>query len=209
LKKGDINTYVKSTNAILHRLDDDGIAESLRILRKLNQHTSVTTLIKAADKLEKTGDALDAERMLAYAGHESESARAGVYYKKLCGVMNPSDHILQCLAEFSYRLKRYDRVIKHIQAMKEPDSGDRSIQWQALIASGAADVAEQLIVTYLKEHEDCFEGWYQLARIKVKTGETDSARKYLLRAFDTGFYDLDRIGQDPSLQKIYDSFSNQ
>ncbi len=207
LKKGDVKTYVKSTNAILHRLDCDRIAESLQTLRRLSQYASVDAIVKAVDKLDKANDALDAERMLAYERSGKDAATASLLYKRLQGLASPSDHVLQCLAEYCCQKQRYEKAIQYVQAMKNAGSTDLYIQWHALIAGDALDVAEQLIEQYLSDHQDCFEGWYQLARIHVKKKQLKTAGDLLMQALEAGFVDLDRMDDEPRLKALYDSLT--
>jgi len=207
LKKGDVKTYVKSTSAILHRLDCDRIAESLQTLRRLNQYASVDAILKDVDKLDKTNDTLDAERMLAYERSGKDTATASLIYKRLQGPTSPSDHVLQCLAEYCCQQQRYEKAIQYVQAMKNVGSMDLFIQWHALIAGDALDVAEQLIEKYLRDHQDCFEGWYQLARIHVKKEQLETAGDLLMQALEAGFVDLDRMDEEPRLKALYDSLT--
>lgn len=208
LKKGDIKTYVRSTLAVLHRLDSFQIAESLKTLRKLRQNKNVDTILKSAEKLEKMGDELDAERMIAYCRSEKNRAKATLLYKRLRNITNPSDHVLHCLAEYCIKIMEYDIAVQYIQSIKEKDIFDIKMLWIALIEKKELNIAEYLIEKYLLDNQDCFEGWYQLARIKAMTGHSKEAKEYLRRSLETGFTDLDELGNEQELKKVYNAISN-
>lgn len=205
LKKGDIKTYVKSTLSVLHRLNSNEIAESLKVLRKLRQYDSVKSILKSADKLQKVSDELDAERMLSCANTDKDTA--SIIYRRLAGKAAVSDHILHCLAEYCMKTGALDRVIKHISDIDTKEITDMELLWTALIEKNEIDIAEQLIESYLQDNQDCFEGWFQLAKINAKRNDTDAAKEFLVHALEAGFTDIDLIESDRHLAEIYRSIS--
>ena len=205
LKKGDIKTYVKSTLSILHRLDSDEIAESVKILRKLRQYEDVKVILKSADKLQKVSDELDAERMVANA--HTDKDKASIIYRRLSGKASTSGHILHCLAEYCMKTGAADNVIKHISDIDKKEIADMELLWTALIEKNEIDIAEQLIESYLQDNQDCFEGWFQLAKINAIRGDKDAAKEFLIHALEAGFPDIDLIENDQHLKEIYNAIS--
>lgn len=205
LKKGDIKIYVKSTLSIMHRLDSNEIAESLKVLRKLRQHENIKAVLKSADKLQKVSDELDAERMLAYAGTDKD--KASIIYRRLAGKAGVSDNILHCLAEYCMKTGALDNVIKHIGDIDNKEIAGMELLWSALIEKNEVDIAEQLIESYLQDNQDCFEGWCQLAKISAMKNDKEKAKEFLLHALEAGFTDIDLIESDQHLAEIYSSIS--
>ena len=208
LKKGDIKTYVKSTLAILHRLDSKEILESLKVLRKLRQHESIDRILKSADKLGTSSNELDVERMLVYARSDKNKDKAEIIYRRLSGKAPASAHTLHCLAEYCMKIEDYDSAIKHISDIDNKEVSDMELLWDVLVEKKEIDTAEQLIESYLQDNQDCFEGWYQLARIRSIRSDKGKAKDCLLRALEAGFTDLDLLDKDPQLKEIYDTIAN-
>ncbi len=207
LEKGDITVYVKSTLAVLHRLESIDIAESMRKLRQLGLYDDIGTILKSAEEYDKTGDELDAERMLAYIYSKKEMTKASLLYKKVQGVLSPSDHVLYCLAEYCIYETNYDAAIRYLQSIKFNDMYSMKLLWTAHIEKKEIDSAEYLIEEYLLNNQDCFEAWYQLAKIKAMKKQKKEAREYLLRAMETGFTDFDLLDRENELKRIYKTIS--
>ncbi len=207
LKKGDIKTYVKSTCAVLHRLDDLKIAESLHVLRKMQLYHDIDTIISLVDKLKREHDEIDAEKMLAYYRSNKKKTQASLLYKRISGIISPSDHILGCLADYCVLSGVYDKAIHYVHAIKEKDALDFKLVWIALIEKKELKMAEKVITIFLNNNQDCFDGWYHLARLNVMTGQPEKAQKYLVRALETGFIEFDQIEKEPQLKRIYNSLS--
>ncbi|MGD9200798.1 MAG: tetratricopeptide repeat protein [Chitinispirillia bacterium] len=203
LKKGDISSYVKATLAILNHLSGTQIAQTVKMLRKLNQDKSINDIIQSADRLEKQGDEIDAERMLLYYKNKKERVNAQLLYKKLSNMDKPSDHVLHCLAFFCIYLSQFEKAIGYLQQIQNKDISDNLLLWSALIENKELSVAEKNIVNYLNKHQDCFEGWYLLAKIMAKEGKYAKSEEYLMRAFETGYADLGQLETDKDLLMIY------
>jgi tetratricopeptide (TPR) repeat protein len=206
LKKGDIKTYTRSTCSILHRLEVESIAESLRVLRRLKQFEAVDTIIRQADALDLKGDLLDAERLLAYQRQGSGSA-AGIIYKRLNSIARPPNPVLHCLAEYCFSTSRFDAALQPLRTMVEAEPEDHLLLWKSLSATGAGIEAEERIQRYLRDHPDYFEAWFQLARVRASRNDEAGARECLLRAMETGFNDLDQIENEPMVKRIFASIT--
>jgi tetratricopeptide (TPR) repeat protein len=207
LEKGDIKVYVKSTLAVLHRLDSMQITESLKKLRQLELYEDIYVILESAEEFEKEGDELDAEAMLAYMHSKKDKSKASLLYKKVQGVLNPSDHVLYCLAVYCMNEHNYDAAVRYLQSIKHNDMYSAKLLWAAHIEKKEVDSAEGLIEEYLLDNHDCFEAWYQLAKIKAIKKQKKEAQEYLLRAIETGFTDFDMLDGENELKKIYKSIS--
>ncbi len=204
LLKGDIETYVKSTLAIIHRLDADIIADSILKLNRLQQHKYVDEILKLADKLGKQSDLLDAQRLLAYKRKNYSGGKIAAIYKRLISLEDAPDAIRSALAEFSMQNKRYDETVRQVEKIHLKDNSSLKLQWQALIGRGEVTKAERQIRKYLLSHQGCPECWYLLAVIAVKRDRMDEARGHLTKAAENGFADLDMLSSQPALAAIYD-----
>lgn len=207
LEKGDITVYIKSTLAVLHRLNGLDIAESLRKLRQLGLYDDMYTIIKSAEDLEIKSDELNAEGMLTYLYSEKEKSKASLLYKKVQGILNPSDQVLYCLAEYCVHENNFDAAIRYLRSIKINDMYSVKLLWSAHIEKGELDSAEHIIQEYLLDNQDYFEAWYQLAKIKAIKNQKKEAQEYLLRAIETGFTDFDLLDNENELKKIYKSIS--
>ena len=83
LLKGDIDSYVKSTLAVIGRLHSEAVAESLMVLRELNHGDHIDELLLKADSLNLAGDEIDAERLLAYQRTDSYPGKILAIGKRL------------------------------------------------------------------------------------------------------------------------------
>jgi tetratricopeptide (TPR) repeat protein len=202
LVKGDIDGYVKSTIAVLSRLDAAAISESAMVLRELAHFAEADDLINRAESLGISGDEFDAERMLANTGKSSGLGTAAALYKRLSGGSNQSDHVLTCLALYAYQGKRLDDAMAFARRCASRDATLESMLWEGLIAARKVNEAEEAIQDYLRHHVDCPPAWFLLAKIRAAEKETSQARQYLARALESGFSDMEKIGEDPALQEI-------
>lgn len=206
LVKGDIDGYVKSTLAVLPRLDEAAISESAMVLRELDHFTEADAIIRRAESLGMAGDEFDAERMLAL-GRRKGADGAGssaALYKRLQAATKPSDHVLSCLALYAYRSGRLGEAVilakrcgKH-----DEDATLAAIVWEGLIAAQQIDEAEGAIQEFLRRHVDCPSAWFLLAKIRAGQNQPAEAKHYLARALESGFSDFEKIGSDSALQEI-------
>jgi tetratricopeptide (TPR) repeat protein len=207
LIKGDIPTYVRATLAVLHRLDAGAVTDAMRRLRELGYHEGVDSIIKLADKLAMTGDDLDGERLLAYSRVSRNDGRGRALHRRLNSLPQKSDALRLCLAEYEYRTHAYDKTLEQLDNVTSHELSYHLLLWKAMIGMHQQDKVCGLIETYLDEHDDCFEGWFLLARAKLATKGRDEARESLVRALQNGFADFDAIGEDAGLKALYDELS--
>jgi len=204
LAKGDIEAYVKSTIAVLPRLDEAAISESVMVLRELSHFGEADDLLARAEAQGMTGDEVDAERMLAAKRKGSGAGIAASLYKRLRTLTRPSDHVLTCLALFAYANGRLDDANGFARRCAARDATLEAMLWEGLIEKDMVDEAEKAIRSYLGRsgNEDCPVAWFLLAKISATRQQTIDSRTCLARAFECGFSDFDKIAAEPALQEI-------
>jgi tetratricopeptide (TPR) repeat protein len=207
LLKGDIPTYVKSTLAILRRLDDSAVAESLKCLRELKYDTGVEAVIKMADKLDLHTDGVEAERMLFLLRKKSSDVKSRMIYVRLCAVVKPANSIALCLSEYEYLTGKYDAAFARLKKVDAADPSKYRLMWLSAAACGKPAEAEKIAREYLNLHEDCFDAWFMLARICAETGRKQEAKESLVKAIENGFTGTDEISASFELEAIYNSLN--
>jgi tetratricopeptide (TPR) repeat protein len=209
LVKGDLNTFIRATLAILPRLSDEVLAKSIEILYELNQISKAEDILNQADRLGRTGNELDLQRLLIYHRKKIHPGKITAIYKNLSAMDTKSESIKKGLARFS--LETHDEVsaIKYVQEMTEPDSAAQSILWRALIARNEIDEAVHQIQMHIKDNPDAFECWFLLARIEAMRGNNSRAEKYLIRSLENGFTSLDELNDCSELKKIFENLTKK
>jgi tetratricopeptide (TPR) repeat protein len=209
LVKGDVDAYVKATIAVFTRLDADAVGESVMVLRELGHDAEADDLLRRADESGISGDALDAERMIA-AQRTNENAKALLLYNKLrARKTRLSDHVLMCCALYAQAQGNLSDAVEFVNKCVKPDIRCETIRWDSLIRSQLYDEANRLMNIYLQEHDDCFMAWFFSAQIAAYNGNADDARQFLVRALENGFSDMERITGDPALSELYFSLQKQ
>jgi tetratricopeptide (TPR) repeat protein len=208
--KGDIATYVRATLAVMHRLEDEDIADAVGRLRELQHLDQVDTILAQADKLGKSGDELDAERMLAYhrsGNSASSSPSASMLYQRLARLSNPSEHVRYCLAWYSLITDKPDRAARFLEELDGEQEGVRKLQWRVMIAQRRFDEVEQALEQYLEKNPTCFDAWFQLARMEAARGNIRTATLHMKNARTHGLSAADIADENPELKKIFDKQS--
>jgi tetratricopeptide (TPR) repeat protein len=203
LLKGDITLYLQATLALLQRLDGAQIAESISTLRTMGNFAHVDRIIHAAEGLAPDNEELNAERLLAYLRSGPIGGRETAIYRRLSALQTPGDTIRYSLATYALETGDLDKAHAIIAAVKEPGLPHRLLQWRIAIGRSEWSNAESQIRGYLADHEDCFEGWFLLARAMAAQGRKDYARISLLKALETGFVDQAQIAADSALNAIF------
>jgi tetratricopeptide (TPR) repeat protein len=205
LLKGDVESYAKSTLAVVTRLTPEALAESLMVLREFEHFDKVDELLCRLDADAIAGDELDAERLLAYQRTDSYPGKIIALSKRLREVSSPSEHVRSCLARYAYDVREYSGALRHLESLGEPRMSDRKLLWQACIALSQYDKVQKLLREYLDDHNDCFDAWYFLAVVKIKRNEKEAAREFLIKALEFGFSDIEMLEKDEGLKTIFDS----
>jgi tetratricopeptide (TPR) repeat protein len=206
--KGDIPTYIKSTLAVLRKLDNSSITESLRCLRELKCQSGVEAILKLADKLEISGDGIDAERLLAYNSLAEKESECRAIYRRLLALASPPETISLCMAEYEFGIGKYEKALGRIERTGGDDSSGVRLKWMSLLSLGRTGEAEKIVRDYLSSHSDCFDAWFTLAGICADSNRNSEAKECLVMAMETGFTDMDSMGKYPALQKIFKSIAD-
>jgi len=207
LVKGDLTTFMRATLAILPRLSDTALAQSIDVFYELNQMSNADELLLQADRLGRTGNELDAERLLLYHRNGIHQAKVASIYKALSALSEKSESIKKCLARYALETGDFDTAIKYIEHMSSPGSAEYSILWRALLAKKETDKARESIQNYIKDNPDSYECWFFLARIEAERGNSIRAEKFLVRALENGFTNLEELSCNVELKKIFDSLA--
>ncbi|MBD3344990.1 MAG: tetratricopeptide repeat protein [Chitinivibrionales bacterium] len=208
LAKGDVSTYVKATRAILTRLSGDSLAESLAILRRFKNNDLLDDLLEQVDQADKHSVKLDAERLLACQRKEPASTKVRMLLKKLSSTPEPIPEVTCALAEYYLTDKKFEKAYELLQSIFDDDISHNILIWRSLIFLKRWKNAEETVNAYLRNHPDCSECWFYLAKIKASCGNRDEAEKMLIKAFEHGFSDLGLIEEDTLLNEIYGAMSN-
>lgn len=209
LVKGDLGTFMRATLAILPRLDDTELARSIEVFYELNQLSKAEDLLLQADRLGRTGNSLDVERLLIYHRKGIHPAKVSSIYKQLSALEEKSDLIKRGLARYALEISDNDTAIKYIEQISSPDSAEYSILWRALLAKNETDKAKESIQNYIKDNPDSYECWFFLARIEAENGNNIRAEKFLVRSLENGFTNLEELNDNVHLKKIFDSMASR
>ncbi len=209
LVKGDLNTFMRATLAILPKLSDESLAKSIEMFYELNQLSKADDLLTQADRLGRSGNEIDLQRLLIYHRKGIHQGKVAGIFKKLSNLVEKSEAIKKGLARYSLESGDNDTAIHYIKQMTQPDSVGHSILWRALLAKKETDEARGSIQNYIRENPDSFECWFLLARIEAERGNIAKAEKYLVRSLENGFTNLDELNDCPELKKIFDSLASK
>jgi tetratricopeptide (TPR) repeat protein len=205
LLKGDIESYAKSTLAVSGRLTQEAFAESLMVLRELGHFDKVDDILCKLDDDGVTGDDIDAERLLAYQRTDSYPGKIIALSKRLKAISSPSDHLRSCLGRYAFDVEDFEAALGYLESISVLRMSDRKLRWQTCIALSMLDKAQKLLREYLDEHNDCFDAWYFLAKVKTLRDEPKAAREFLIKALEFGFSDMEMLEKDKKLKEIFDS----
>jgi tetratricopeptide (TPR) repeat protein len=209
LAKGDLNTFIRATLAILPRLDEEMLARSIEILFEHNQIEKAEEILAQADRLGLKGDALDLQRLLIYQRKKSNSGKAESIYKRLSEKSALTDQIRKGLARYALHNNDYDTAIAHIEKMAESDSASKSILWRALLARKEERKVKQLVQLYIKDDPDYFDSWFMLAVIEASRGNRIRAERFLIKALENGFTNIEELNQYSHLKQIFETLVPQ
>lgn len=208
LAKGDINTFIRATLAILPKLSAQTLAQSIEILYELNQIEKAEEILDQADRLGLKGDHLDLQRLLIYQRKKINPGKVIAIYKRLSDIIEPSDQIRKGLARYALNNEDFDNAIFHIEKIKNPDSASYSILWRALLARKDERRVKQLIQVHIKNDPDYFDSWFILAKIEASRGNRVRAERFLIKALENGFTNMEEIERSEQLKPIFDSLTH-
>ncbi len=209
LAKGDLNTFIRATLAVLPRLDEQTLAQSIEILFEHNQIEKADEILTQADRLGRKGDALDLQRLLIYQRKKDNSGKVDAIYKHLSDKSELTDQIRKGLARYALHNNDFDTAIAHIEKMAESDSTSKSILWRALLAKKEERKVKQLVQLHIKEDPDYFDSWFVLAVIEAFRGNRIRAERFLIKALENGFTNMEELNQYSHLKQIFESLAPQ
>lgn len=207
LLKGDLNTFVRATFAILPRLSEAELAKSVEILFELNQISKVEEILNQADRLGKCSDELDIQKLLLYYKKGINPEKVTFISKKLLDKTGVSDTVRKGLARYFLETGDHDKAVQQINMMENPGADSFGLLWRALLGRNEIETVKRMIHSYVKDHPECFDCWFLLSKIEVQSGNTAMAEKLLVRALENGFTNLEEIQEDPELKKIFDALA--
>ena len=207
LVKGDLNTFIRSTLAILPRLSDEILAQSIEILYELNQFNKAEEILLQADRLGRDGDALDLQRLLLYQRKKINPGKVIAIYKRLSNLPKLTDPIRKGLARYALESAHFDTAINFVNNMEKADAAAESILWRALLGKNEVSKAKQLIQNYIKDNPDGYDCWFLLARIEAQRGNRIRAEKFLIRALENGFTNMEELNESVPLKQIFDTLA--
>lgn len=203
LSKGDVESYVKATTAILQKLDPELIAESVRTVRRLSHLEKAASILSLADELGKKGDALDAERLVVYQQANKSIAKIGALRERLESLEAPSAEVILSLAEYYHAAGNTEKAILWASRRElETSLAAKRVLWNSLLGNESYDKTEVSIQDYLEQHPDTPECFFYLARVAAARNDESAAKEHLVRALQEGFSDMARIDEDPVLRKM-------
>lgn len=207
LAKGDLNTFIRSTLAVLPKLNEETIARSIEILYELNQIEKAEEILAQADRLGLKGDALDLQRLLIYQRKGVHSSKVASIFKHLSEHSALTDQIRKGLARYALLNKDFETAISHVEKMEKPDSASLSVLWRALLAKNDERKVKQLIHLHIKDDPDYYDSWFILSKIEAARGNRVRAERFLVRALENGFTNMEELKESSLLKQIFDSLT--
>lgn len=209
LINGDIQTFNRATLAVLPRLSESVIAESIEVLFDLDHKSAADEIVQQIDRLGKTGDLLDAQRICCYFLHDGDSEKNRSIFIRLLASQSQDHRILKSLARYAYLSGKYDQVVDLVNKIDKPDAYAYSILWRSLIEQKKDTQARRLIQNYIRDYPQNSECWYLLALIEAKRGHRVRTEMFLIRAFENGFSNLEELKREPIMKEILDSIKQK
>jgi tetratricopeptide (TPR) repeat protein len=207
LAKGDMQMFTRATLSVLPRLSESVIASSLEILYDLHQVSSADEIVKQVDRLGTSGDALDVQRIIAYFYREGVSERVVAIYKRIASASSQNPSYLKGLARFAFLAQNFENAIEFVNKMEHPDCAAHSILWRSLVALNRETQARRLIQNYIREYPDYFDSWFLLGQMEARRGKRERAERFLIKALENGFTDMEEANQNAVLKQILDSLA--
>ncbi|MBN1577697.1 MAG: tetratricopeptide repeat protein [Chitinispirillaceae bacterium] len=209
LAKGDVETFMRATLAVLPRLSDEMLAQSIAVLYDLHQIDKADELLEQADRLGRGGDLLDLQRLLLYKRQEKHPEKTKVIADRISGLTDPPDAIHRGLARYYLLTKEYAWVIACIERMKDRDATSYGLLWRAMLEQGKTVEVKREIREYIAVHPESFDTYFLLADIEAKRGNVKRAETLLVHALDHGFNDMEEIHANSVLHDIFESMTGK
>ncbi len=207
ISKGDLETFMRATLAVLPRLTDEMLADSISLLYDMHQFDKAEELLAQADRLGRGGDMLDSQRILLYQSQGKDSRKIQSILERISSLENPPDAVRLRLAQYYLQRKEFEAAREKIEQIKNPDERAFGILWRAKIALGFTKEVKREIREYLKDHPESFDSYFLLADIEGRRGNMKRAGVLLIHSLDNGFNNMDEIHSNEALREIFDSMT--
>jgi hypothetical protein len=208
---------MRATKAILPHLSAEAIAKSIEIFLNLNHHAEAEELARMADECDKSGDELDAQRLVVWGRNGTNTGKTIAIYKRLSADNAVSDAIKTALVRFDIGRTEYRRAIRLAREIREKNPVSvallaRAMLFLSLAEKGSVDAYTEARLFIEKQAEDPgADGDILFLRAFTAAKEHDesNAKKYLIRALENGFSDFEEIKTQPYLKKTFCSFEKK
>lgn len=209
LAKGDIGTFMRATMAILARISDEMLAQSIEVLYELNQMDKAEELLAQADRLGRSSDHLDLQRLLLYQRQDIFPDKVAVLARKLSKSDLDSDTLNRGLARYFLKKKEYGAAESCIGKIDDPDDQEYGILWRAMLGNGKISEVKKRIRVHIEENPESYDSYFLLAVIEAKRGNLKRAEVLLVHALDHGFNNTEEIQQYEKLSELFESMTGK
>lgn len=204
LLEGNLDIYLKSTLAILHRLSSIEVAETCKILRSCGWFKSVSRIIKASNKLKMKGLQLDCERLIELSQNRENDKKCEILYKKIKTSDKLDDEIYRLLMEYAHSKKLWQDVVEFYTSIKMKQFSDKSNYTLSLFDSSKGSVAAKMVEELITQHQLDALSWFlkSLYLLQFKKNENE-ATPFLIKSLSMGFAEITLLKKYPSMEKLY------
>jgi len=209
LAKGDIGTFVRSTMAVLGRLSDEVLAQSIEVLYELQQTDKADMVLAQAERLGKKGPLLEVQRLLLYQRQGIDREVIKPVLDRLCAMENPDDAVCRGLARYFLTEQSYKDVVRYIGLIRYPDGIAAGLRWRAMVGLGNLADARREIREYVRLNGEGFDTFFLLADIEARKNNRKRAETLLVYALDFGFCNMKEIHVNPVLHELFESMAGK
>lgn len=209
LAKGDISTFMRATMAILARMDDEMLAQSIEVLYELNQLDKAEELLAQADRLGRSSEPIDLQRLLLWQRVRKNPEKVAELAEKLSGSDIDSDTLNRGMARYYLEKGQFESAETYIRKITVPDDAECGILWRAMLGSGKNKEVGKLIRAHMTEHRESYDSYFLLAVIEAQRGNAKRAETLLVHALDHGFSNMDELHRYDTLNEIFESMTGK
>ena len=209
LAKGDVGTFMRATMAVLTRLSDEMLAQSIEILYELNQIEKANDLLAQADRLGRSGDHLDSMRLLLYQRGGRRKGEVASLVQRLSAIGEPPETVLKGVARYHLNRGEFDEAVAFIERITGPDAGANSILWRAMIGQGRVTETRRALRSFLEENPGSHDSYFLLASIEAERGNMRRAETLLVHALDRGFSNMEEMHANRKLHDLFEAMTGR
>ena len=209
LAKGDIETFMRATMAILSRMNDEMLAQSIEVLYELNQMDKAEELLAQADRLGRSSDHLDLQRLLLYQRQNIFPDKVADLTEKLSKSELESDTLNRGLARFYLKKGDFATAENCIRKIEQPDDSECGILWRAMLGNGKISEVKKMIREHIIKHPESYDSYFLLAVIEAQRGNLKRAEVLLVHALDNGFNNSEEIHRYEALSELFETMTGK